>query len=198
MASSSGRTPSNELLIVSLIFSFTLILLDFSFQAPRVDFLNPLLKLLYSLSGSFLMFVLANNTIPDLTSKLPILSSDYHCKIVAFSVVILCIILALDIKTVGGLPASPYASFLSSFPVFCMVMIFGTITFKTCVKAIALLLGSLLFVEFVDIILSWNGISIVHSNINVFLGSGAATLLAFFVLAVTIISNILSILLAQQ
>ena len=116
--------------------------------------------------------------------------SELRKYFVFIAVTLLCLILMLNIKTVGGLPSSPYASFLSSFPVFCMVLIFGEITLKSCIKALILLLAAFFIVEITSILLGATLISMDTLDVAVLNGLSYATLV------ITIIANILSILLS--
>lgn len=194
-----NRIPSNPLLILCLTFTLILILLESSFPAPRNEVLGPLINLVYWVSVFLIMYVLAYKNIPGLIDKLPFVRQDHYYVLLFVAVILLCLVLALNIKTIGGLPSSPYASFLSSFPVFCMVMIFGEITTGTCIKALFLIASSIVIVEVANIFLSVIlHINLVHEKIADFLMSDTSTHLSFVILGVTIIANILSILLAQQ
>ena len=194
-----ANIPKISLILLSLVFSIILMLLDFSFHAPRISLVESIIKVLYSISIGIILFVLANRSIPDLIDKVPVVKDRYFHLLISGAIILLSLILALDIKTTGGLPSSPYSSFLSSFPVFCIVMMFGSITFKTCIKAIILIASILLLVEIVDMILFYCAdCTIVHSKVNEFIESDINIKLSSLVLLVTIVSNILSILLAQQ
>lgn len=194
-----NKIPSNPLLILCLAFTLILILLDSSFPAPRNEILGPLIKFAYWVSAFFIMYILAYKNIPDLINKLPLVSQDNYYVLLFVAVILLCLVLALNIKTIGGLPSSPYASFLSSFPVFCMVMIFGEINTGTCTKALLLIVLSLGIVEVTDrLFISILHISLSHEKIADFLNSDTSTHLSFVILGVTIMANILSILFAQQ
>lgn len=197
-ASCDVNMPGNSLLVTSLVFSFLLLILDFSFEAPRADVVASIIKLLYVTSIGFIMFVVANRLMPAFAKRLPSVTDKHFNGMVFVAVVLLCIVLAINIKTVGGLPSSPYASFLSSFPVFSMVMIFGSITARTCIKAVGLIILTLLAVELMDMLVSgYFGCGLSHKQIADFLKSDRNTYLAYAVLFITVIANVVSILFAQ-
>ncbi len=196
---SEENIPKNSLILLSLVFSVIFLLLDYHFHAPRVDFIDSIISTLYSISIGCIMLVLSSSLQPDIIDKIPIIKKHYFNFLISFSIILLSIVLMLDIKTTGGIPFSPYSAFLSSFPIFCVVMMFGGITVRSCVKAILLIVSIYFLVEFIDfIIVSFLDAKIIHEEVNSFLKSDVNKILSTAILFVTITSNICSILLAQQ
>jgi len=104
------------------------------------------------------------------------------------------------VKMGGGID-SPYVAFLSSFPMFCIVLLFESITFLACVKGVGIAFGTLGCVYVVDPVLKCIAGREVFSNttqLTEFMDSPGFMCLTVSVIAITIISNVLSIYFAAR
>jgi len=187
--------------LANLTFAFVLIILDYSFPIQRPSILQSFLVLLYVIAICLIMIELVSNIsefVPELLGKIvekkSLLGSPFFRRIrqylVFTAVTLLCLILVLNIKTVGGFPSSPYASFLSSFPIFCVVMIFGEVKVMSCIKAFGLILAAFVVVEITAPLLGYKNV------INI--SEVTSLRLSYAVLLITTLSNVFSLLISRD
>ena len=191
---------TNVLSLFSLIFVLVILVLDYTYPMPRLKIISDIVRFALLISLFTTMFILAHQILPNFLSNHR-LYEKYKKPLLCISLIITSLILAINIKVGGGIPISPYVSFLSSFPIFCMVLLFETITFTACLKGAGLIFNTIVLVYLVDYLLNFFlSVSIVvdESTLVTFTKSSQLVKLTVIILTITIISNICSIYFAAK
>jgi hypothetical protein len=202
----------NPLLFLLLFYALAAVFLDSTFPIPKHDWVAGVMKIGHWSTIGIAMFLLCYNSIPEVFEEIDPYVKIHKHKLIYTSVFIAALMLAISIRA-GGDIRSPYVSFLSSFPIFFMVLLFDDVTLKTCAKGAAIAVGSLIIVYAIDYLIWFmmdssmsvslqslteflradSSISVKEQSLTSFLRSESAMWLAFFILSITSIANILSI-----
>ena len=188
------------LLILLLLYSFISLCLDYTFPIPKNAALKSIIAIGYWTSIFAIMFLIANRMFPRLCPELKSQIVQYERYVLLASVLLTSLILALNIKTGGGID-SPYVSFLSSFPIFCMILLFESISLGTCLKGVGIVILALILVYAVDPVLNYvvgTELTVNTEKLKQFMDSPSFISLTVSIIVITVISNLLSIYFAAR
>ncbi len=190
---------TSALLSLLFLFAILLLILDYTFPTPKVNHIRSIMTLGYWVTIFLSMFLITKQLMPHLFPNAKIFKYEY--ELLFMSVLITSILLALNIITGGGIPGSPYLSFLSSFPIFCVVLLFEPITFNSCLKGVGIFIGTILIVYFIEYMLNYyfQITLVVDANkLDKFMFSSDFIKLTLSILAITVLSNLFSIYFAAR
>lgn len=194
------RDTYKSLIFLLLVYTLIALGLDYTFPIPKHEWVKGTIALGYWLTIFTTMFLLAYSAFPEAFSESKAVVGKLQRPLLFVGVLVTAVMLAMNILAGGGI-RSPYVSFLSSFPMFFMVLLFEVVTIKACMKGATIALGSLGSVFMVDFSLrqfTGRSISVDEKSLVAFLGSESAEWLAIFVLAITGSANLISIYLGSR
>jgi len=188
------------LLYLLLAYFLVSIVLDSSFPIPKTLGLRNVMIVANWALAFAIMFLLGRQLKPDAFEGHVDFAQEYEDYILAAVVFTTAAMLSLNIIAGGGV-RSPYVSFLSSFPVFSMVLLFDKVDLRSCAKGASIAIGSLALVYGLDFVIArlfGSGIAVSTERLEVFWTSPNWSCLVVAVLLVTALSNLLSLYLGAR
>lgn len=195
LATGTMQYRLNVLLILLLGYTLSALFLKYTFPVPMPEWVEGIMDAGYWITVFATMFLLAIKTVPEAFYGFKSTVERHQRWLLFACVSIVALLLGVSIRT-GGDIHSPYVSFLASFPIFFMVLLFDKVSAGTCLKGAAIAVVAVVGVYIIDYFLqSLIGVSMTLSEqkIKTFLGSAPATRLAFSVLGITFLANLASI-----
>ena len=188
---------NNKIALLVIIVSFIIItlLLDSTWPVPKKEGLDSLIKISYWIAFGCMLFFTLINTVPEFFGEMKTYIIDKEKIFLTVQIVFIALVISVNI-VVGGGVKSPYIAFLSSFPIFSMVLLFESITIKNCIKGIGIMAGALLTIVLLVPFYSWlTGSSIVEEKtlIQEFLQSKDFIMLTISLVVITSLSNVVSL-----
>ena len=177
-----------------LSFSFLLVLLILTntLKPPIEQNLESVVSLSYIVSSVILLFVGGIEQLSRVKFGFAFrsISAKRQSALMHFAVFFMAIILSAYIFSLGGITRSPYAAFLSAFPVFCVLLIYRQVSVMSFLMVGLIFLAPLVAMQVVHNFVI--DLAPPEDYISKFVESGRWDWLALGIIIITVVSNLIS------